>query len=150
MDIQEDDIVQIVTDIWTSMLGIDAEFAGAGGELKSEERVLAASVQINGDWQGVITVICSEHLARQFAGTMLDMDPVKIDRAEVHDAIGELANITGGNLKSLVDGFGQLSLPVVTEGLELAFSIPGSKVVSNLAFHSGDETFSILIVAKAD
>ncbi len=150
MDIQEEDIIQIVDDIWTSMLGIDAEFAGAGGELKSEDRFLSASVQISGDWQGAMAVLCSETLALKFTGAMLDMDPAEIDGIEMHDAIGELANIAGGNLKSLLDGHGKLSLPVVTEGYRLAFSIPGGKVVSNLAFRSGDETFSILIVAKAD
>ncbi|MGC1511965.1 MAG: chemotaxis protein CheX [Acidimicrobiales bacterium] len=148
MDIQEEDIIQIVSDIWTSMLGIDAEFVGAGGELKSESRMLSANVQISGDWEGVLTVLCAETLAGQFAGAMLEMDPDEIEGAEVHDAMGELANIAGGNLKALVDGHAKLSLPVVTGGLELAFSIPGSKVVSNLAFRSNGEIFTILIVAK--
>ncbi len=148
MEIQEEDIVQIVTDIWTSMLDLDVVFKGAGGELKGDVRTLSANVQISGDWEGVLAVICSESLARRFAAAMLAMEPDELDAAEVHDAMGEIANIAGGNVKALVDGHAKLSLPVVTAGIEYEFSIPGSRVESNLAFDCNGETFTTLIVAK--
>lgn len=148
MDIQEEDIVQIVGDIWTSMLGIDAEFAGAGGELKSDERTISANVAITGDWDGALMVVCSQELARQFAGAMLEMEPDEIEGAEVHDAMGELANIAGGNLKALVGGQARLSLPVVAGGVDLAFSMPGGTVVNNVAFRSNGDTFTILVITK--
>lgn len=148
MEIQNDDLIQIVDDIWTSMLGIETEFAGEGGELKSDERTISASVQITGAWDGALVVVCSHALARCFAGAMLELELDEVEDAEVNDAMGELANIAGGNLKALVDGQAKLSLPVVAGGVDLSLRVPGGTVLNNVAFRSSGDTFSILVISK--
>ena len=45
---------------------------------------------------------------------MFGVDPESISVEQVEDALGELANMTGGNFKSLVPGPSVLSLPRVS------------------------------------
>jgi hypothetical protein len=55
--------------------------------------------------------------------------------ADMQDAFGEVANITGGNLKGIlsVDG-AHLSLPTVVQGRDYTVSIPGSQEIARGVF----------------
>jgi CheY-specific phosphatase CheX len=83
------------------------------------------------------------------AAAMFGMDDGQASEADVHDAIGEIANMTAGNVKGLVSGYSRLSLPTVTEGTRLSISMPGSRVVRRAAFDCGQDSFSVIVLEKA-
>jgi hypothetical protein len=91
-------------------------------------RVLRASVRINGAWQGVVVVDCPEELARRTAAAMWGGQPH--DRAQLADAIGELANMIAGNVKVLLPGPSRLSLPAVADA-PAATSVPPGGVIAD-------------------
>ncbi len=70
----------------------------------------------------------SEELTRAFLATPAD---APLHAADVADALGEVVNVIGGNIKSLVDGGGSLSLPRTAEGTP---DIPGQAVAAHAWF----------------
>jgi chemotaxis protein CheX len=65
----------------------------------------------------VVTVELDEHVARQLTAEMLAIpSPVEVADGDVADAVGELVNMVGGNLKSIMPGPSSLSLPSVAAG----------------------------------
>ena len=146
MEFSTDALGQIVADIWTSMLGFPVEARGAPIDVNGT-RHLSASVQISGGWEGTVLVSCPEALARRVAGVMFDTPEASDD--EIRDALGEVANMTAGNVKALVESYCRLSLPMVAEGKELAISIPGSKVVAQANFDCGEDPLSVEVFEKA-
>ena len=55
MEFSTDALGQIVTDIWTSMLGFPVEARGEPIDVNGT-RHLSASVQISGGWEGTVLV----------------------------------------------------------------------------------------------
>jgi chemotaxis protein CheX len=80
-----------------------------------EEAVpVSGRVRISGGWNGVVEVACSATLAEQAAQSLFALPGEEIDEADVRDVIGELANVIGGNVKSVLPGPSALSLPSTT------------------------------------
>jgi chemotaxis protein CheX len=148
MEFSSEDLGQIVNDIWTSMLGFPVQARSAPAEMNGT-RHLSASVQISGGWDGTVLVSCAEDLARKVAATMFDVDESTTTDDEIRDALGEVANMTAGNVKALVESYCRLSLPMVAEGRELAISIPGSRVVAQASFDCDDAPLTIEVYEKA-
>jgi len=126
------DLQQIGTDIWAAILGMVLQPADALAHHGEEVRVVTGCVQITGDWSGAVTVQCSAHLARVATAVMFGSTPDDVTEDEVCDTVGELANMTGGNVKSLLPGSCQLSLPAVTTGRDYHVFIPGAEVVDRV------------------
>ena len=146
MEFSTEALGQIVTDIWTSMLGFPVEARGEPAAVNGS-RHLSASVQISGGWEGTVLVSCPDSLAQRVAGVMFDTPGASDD--EIRDALGEIANMTAGNVKALVESYCRLSLPMVAEGRELAISIPGSKVVAQANFDCGVDPLTVEVFEKA-
>ena len=64
--------------------------------------------------------------------------------AEVVDALGELTNMIGGNVKSLLPAPSQLSLPMVSESV-WPTTVPGSVAVCRIAFTVGTDVAHISV-----
>ena len=75
-----------------------------------------ATIAIGGPWIAMLEVITSAKLARHFAATLFAMTDDELSEPDIHDALGELANVVGGNVKGAIDDVEgtTLSLPVVT------------------------------------
>src|SRR5439155_874493 len=101
-----------------SMLRFPVQARSAPAEMNGT-RHLSASVQISGGWDGTVLVSCAEDLARRVAATMFDVDESTTTDDEIRDALGEVANMTAGNVKALVESYCRLSIPMVAEGREL-------------------------------
>jgi hypothetical protein len=52
----------------------------------------------------------------------------------------------GGNLKALLPGPSNLSLPAVTDGADYAPRVPGSRVMSRAGFECWDQPFVITVM----
>jgi chemotaxis protein CheX len=148
MEFSTEDLGQIVTDIWSSMLGFPVQARGEPVVVNGT-RHLSASVQISGGWDGTVLVSCAEDLGRKVAATMFDSAEDTTSDDEIRDALGEVANMTAGNVKALVESYCRLSLPMVAEGRELAISIPGSRVIAEASFDCADEPLTVEVYEKA-
>ncbi len=128
MNRTEVDLGRIAADIWAAILGIELAPAPALEQHDPRTRVVTGHVQITGAREAAVSVQVSERSALRAAAFMFGMEPDEVTAAEVADTVGELANMTGGNVKSLLEGACQLSLPSVTTGRDYQVSLPGSTV----------------------
>ncbi|SFC32604.1 chemotaxis protein CheX [Nocardioides terrae] len=114
------DVHAIVDQVWTSFLGeveplLPADVA-PGGPFPAGQ-AWSAAVSVSGGWDATVTVELSAALAVSLTTTMLGLEgPEAPDDADLADAVGELVNMVGGNLKSLMPGPSALSLPAVAAG----------------------------------
>jgi chemotaxis protein CheX len=148
MDPSEADLERIAGDIWAAMLGLELKPHHELATHDPDERVVTGLVQITGDWEGAVSVQASERFARRAAGLMFAMEEGEVDTEEINDTIGELANMTGGNVKSLIEGSCQLSLPSVTSGRDYAVSLPGTKTTGRLSLDCDEELVVMTLLQR--
>lgn len=98
--------------VWSTVLGLDV--AGLEQSAAGAAEV-ATSVDIEGAWTGTIRIALSRRFARMAAASMLACEEMEASAAAVRDALGELANMLGGNVKGLLPGPSRLSMPRVEE-----------------------------------
>lgn len=138
LQLVDDDLAGLAGAIWTSIVGQDVDPCALPFEELAEERTMTACVHISGGWQGSVSMVLPAALAQRVASLMFDVPVAELDPAEVRDAIGELANIAGGNVKGLIDEPCDLSLPVVAEGVSYLLTIPGARVTASVVLaHEG-------------
>ena len=77
---------------------------------------------------------------------MFGIEPDEPSYDQVQDALGELTNILGGQVKSLLPEPCRLSLPAIAEGTDYAFRGPHDKVLARLAFTCRDAPVRVTIV----
>lgn len=116
--VSAEDLEAITTDVWTAYLpdehGPVYPAPVAEGAL---DDLVHASVGVHGAWTGQVVVELSPVGADRVARSMLALEPdAPVGGADVSDAVGELANVVGGNVKSLMPAPSSLGLPVVVQG----------------------------------
>ena len=146
MTIAEDEIRQSVEDLWASVLGLAIEPRQGPGFPDSSPGLLTGCVEISGAWQGAVTLDCGPGLARQAAAIMFGVEPVDTSYDQVRDALGELTNILGGQVKALLPEPCRLSLPAVAPRADYAFGRPDAKVLATLDFACRDAPVRVTIV----
>lgn len=138
-----DDLVAIACDVSRTMLG--TAFEPAAGATPGRPG-LTACVQINGEWQGAVLVQCS--VAAASAITRMLLRTEHVDPAEVRDALGELANMIGGNIKALLPGPSRLSLPAVVEGYDHHVSVPGTVELTTVPFLFAGDVIAVVLLGE--
>jgi chemotaxis protein CheX len=110
--IDEATVQGIADETWLALLGIDEVLVPVPAEVPGD--ALSAWVEITGPWSGAVVLTCGRATAEELSRTLL-RGPVDepIDRADVADAMGELANVVGGNIKALLPSPSVLGLPDV-------------------------------------
>lgn len=114
-DSLHEDLLAVTAEVWTAFLGDDAL-------LPSEDETtvptgFAASVTVTGGWEGHVILALTSADAEHVTRAMLGLDEAEeCTETDVADAVGELVNMIGGNVKSLLPGPSQLSLPLVAAG----------------------------------
>ena len=107
-----DDLRVMVDEIWSSLFSPAPEDSPDEAPLRGP--LVAGYVDIAGGWDGRVLVSTTEEGAVAIAATMLAVPPERVLADDLADAMGELANIVGGSVKSYVDGRSTLSLPAVS------------------------------------
>jgi chemotaxis protein CheX len=78
---------------------------------------VVATVGISGAWDGRVLLTFSPDAAKRAAAALLGADEAEdVGEADVVDAVGELVNIIGGSVKSLMPQPTVLSMPAVHTG----------------------------------
>ncbi len=121
----------LVHQAWESLVGpLDVTLTVAA------EPDVIAFVQISGTTTATLTIACHAALARLAASTIFGLDPADVSDADIADAMGELANVVGGQLKPHVDPNAQLGLPAVLHGSDAAVWVPGAVSLGSIVLET--------------
>jgi chemotaxis protein CheY-P-specific phosphatase CheC len=147
MMITQNDLRQLTGAIWESTLGLEVQPI-PGPDLSGQEAsTLIGRVQITGAWLGTVLLECSRELARKVARAMFGLDAEDPTGDQIRDALGEITNMTAGNLKSLVGGHCHLSIPQVTERVVEPPAALEDAVLTRQAFDCQGELLVVTILA---
>jgi chemotaxis protein CheX len=146
----EDRLFGICEAVWTSMLGLPLSRRIAVGDpvLSRARPHVSAFVQFTGGWCGCISLDCPVDLGRTLAASMFAVEPADLSANEMRDALGEIANIIGGNFKSLVPPPVEISLPSVLEGSDWRVSFPGSDLWAELGLDCAGEPLRVRVYQR--
>ena len=93
---------------------------------------MTGCVHISGEWGGSVLVDAPASHAQQAAEAMFAADPGSLTADEVSDALGELTNMVGGNIKGLLPAPSSLSLPSVAGGESYTLRVPGALLLARV------------------
>jgi chemotaxis protein CheX len=143
----ERDIVDLVDMIWSTTLGFEIHAVDAADHHEWALPAVEAQVHIAGTWQGVVVLHTSQALAARVAQRMFDLGSAAPSAEDMQDAFGEVANITGGNIKGLIsEGDAHLSLPAVFQGFDYSVRVPGSQQVARVEFICDGEPLVVTVL----
>jgi chemotaxis protein CheX len=123
-------IEQVVQSIFSTMLGMEVARDDAA-EPTFDEKLLA-TIQIAGAKSLSVVLSVSPGVARASVAAMLQVPLDGVSDVDERDVVAELANMIGGNLKSLLPPPLYLSLPTVVEGKDLGVQVPGAELVEDV------------------
>ena len=148
MTLKNEDIVQIIATIWQSLLGIEAVTETDFPVAVSGS--MAGCVQITGEWKGAVILSCGEAFAGRAATRMFQTQQQDRNQTDMQDAVAELTNMIGGNLKGLLDlpHACQLSLPSVVAGADFTARIPGSRLINRIALQCDGDVIVVNVMEK--
>lgn len=158
-------LYDIVQTIWSSMLGFEAylvkqsltsdQSSSSDQSLSSvtnnnlitaaNKDFITASLNCYGDWEALLTLSVSKNLASKAASKMFSIEEGLISFEQSKDAVGELANMMAGNLKSIMPGQSKLSLPNVVEGNGPIFEIPSTEILAKIIFDCQGDFFLVTL-----
>lgn len=121
----------LVATTWSTFIGTRLVRVDA---LHPGDAVVCASIAVSGPASATVLFFMDTALSRSCTSSVLHVLPGEIVDEEIHDVVGELVNIIGGNLKGMVgehDEVWTLSLPVVSNAMQHA---PGSRLVAEASF----------------
>jgi chemotaxis protein CheX len=147
MEMTELDFAEVVESVFTGMLGFELTRTHADNMATDEPRYIG-TVHITGSWAGSVVVECPASFGRLVAASMFGSEPQDVTEDELVDVMGELANMTGGNVKALLEGESTLSLPTVVRGSDFRVIVPGTHLSRSLAYECAGHVFELRVLSK--
>jgi chemotaxis protein CheX len=139
-------VANIVAVVFETTMSL--EVSGNAAPLCAAPDRLSAAVHLSGEWNGAVIVECGQTEACRLAARFLSMDPPETVDDVVRDVFGELANMIGGNLKSVLSRGIRLSMPTVSDGSDYAVRICGSEVIERLPFECSEGPFQVTLLTS--
>jgi chemotaxis protein CheX len=125
--------------------------AGEDGDALGPHRHVVATVGFAGGRSGFVSFHASIDTAKEIAGAMLGM-PVDRINGEMPDAIGEVANMIAGSLRTKMAAFEPawtITCPSVTVGAEFSTRYPSDVSEARVPFTMNGRTIAVeLILSK--
>lgn len=139
------DIDDVTRQVWEHVLALTPTTVHPDDCDPDDDRVctVSSSVHIIGGWSGAVSLAMTPDLTLEIASRMFDATAEDLSAEEVDDAVGEMANMIGGNVKSLLGGVAQLSMPTVTRGPRPSF--PGTEIAENVAYRVAGHPFRVTL-----
>ena len=143
-----------MNEVFDTMLSMDIELADEGVQASVDGERIVGSVGFAGKAVGSVNIQVNEAFARSITAAMLGMEEDEIDGdEEVHDVIGELSNMVGGDLKSRLCDEGlncNLSIPSITTGSDFRMEIKGWERHESLIFRHQEQFALVDIYVKTN
>jgi chemotaxis protein CheX len=146
--ISQEELIGVVDEIFHSMAGMQLTPSATIVHPDKEKGYVVSAVQIVGDWKGAVRLDTDMQFARLACAQLLGVDPADLSYDDIRDAAGELANITGGSVKTLLAPTGNLSLPSVVLGQSYEFFFPQVKSVRECSFLHSSGVLLVTVLEK--
>jgi chemotaxis protein CheX len=140
----QQDVSRIAADVFQTMLSLEIWPDSSASDPPGE--VVTAAVYFAGDWKGAVLIECTTGQAFEFTARLFSSAPPTHMNDDVRDALGELANMVAGNLKSVLPGGVGISMPSVVEGKNYSLKICGGNLSTRLRFQSSSGPFAVILV----
>lgn len=147
MQVTDNTVNQVVAEVFSTMLGIEAAPVPSHGP-SHDGAWIAACIHISGSCAGSIVVQVPSAFGRRAAAAMFAADPASLGDGEIKDALGEVANMVAGALRLALPMPNQISLPSVAEGKDLSMRVPGSEVVLETWFAADGAEFQVTLLNR--
>ena len=135
---------QIVHEVFKTMLRYDIEEAADDRSLQTN--IVTSAIFLAGTWKGAVIVECNEEQVRLFTARLMGIPQPACMNDDTRDAMGEVVNMIGGNLKAVLPRGVALSLPSVLEGSDYAHRICGSNRNVRFTFRGEAGTLWVTLV----
>lgn len=141
--VEAGELHQIVASVFQLMMGLDVEAVDRPWSPQPDH--LAAAIQLQGSWTGDLVLEASPGTACRLTGHFLAMDPPDQVDDEVHDVLGEITNMIGGNYKCALAPGATISIPSVSPAAERLPALAASNA-DRRAYSCADDVFWIVRV----
>jgi chemotaxis protein CheX len=138
----------IVVNVFQTMMAMDVQTVDTPFPPSGE--LITAAISLAGSWKGAVLVECGLQEAFLFTSRMIGIDVPTSLNDDVRDALGELANMVGGNLKSVLPSGVSLSLPTVVWGVNYSMQICHAGPERRWVFQCPEATFAVALVEVAE
>jgi chemotaxis protein CheX len=142
-----EDLLEVVSATWSSFLGEESgELLHVDSDVVAPDERASGCVTVRGGWNGAVLCELSPCLARVVASGLFATPEADLTAAEIGDAVGELVNVVGGNVKGMVPGPSELSLPAVTIGSGFSVHVPYATAALRVGFSWCGEPLVVLVL----
>ncbi len=146
-------ISNAVLDVFDTMLSMEVQPVSSNQSENNNGTHIVGSVSFAGAVMGNVNMHVDLEFASQMTAAMLGMEVDEIEgEEEVHDVIGEVCNMIGGDLKSrLCDAnlHCELSIPSITTGKDFKIESRGWDRNECYAFRNHQHTAAVEVYIKA-
>lgn len=145
-------IVRAVTEVFGTMLNLPIVLLPEGEFMETGESHVAGSIGFIGGITGVVYIYCSAKFARRLTRGLLAVPDHEIENNEmVNDAIGELANMVVGHVKSRLCDQGVpcgLTIPSIVRGSHFSIEQVSSTTRRVCFFRCEQSQFVVEVMIK--
>jgi chemotaxis protein CheX len=139
-------IAEITQGVFSTMVMMDVVAENPLDEpMVSFHETLTSMVGLAGSYSGILAIHCPKALALRITANMLGMEVTEIDD-DVNDALGEIANMVGGDVKHIFSPKGadiNLSIPTVIYGSDYMLESMSSAESLVMPFVCGEYRFHL-------
>jgi len=144
VDIQ-DKMIEATKEIFSSMVMMEITVKEVMDNHGALNDTITGMIGLAGTHKGVLAVHLPYSVAQAITSSFLMMDVEEINE-DVHDAVGEIANMLGGNVKTILSEKGRdidLSLPSTISGSQYSFQSDKQVDKVIIEFDTGKGTFIV-------
>ena len=148
MQFLEKEIQQYTQLVCSTLLGVEVQPLPGHYETSPTD-TFTGSVQITGKWNGALLLSLPSSLVNTLTETLFSLELGKASQEDRKDAVGELINMIGGNIKALLPQPSTLSVPLLgVEGHELYF--PSTEMVTHCQFACQEKSFALTLYEQVE
>lgn len=145
-------VTTAVEDVFDTMLSMEVSRIPPDDAMSNGGPHIVGTVSMAGAILGNVNVHFSNQFACEITAAMLGMSTEEIDSSEeVHDVIGEVCNMVGGNLKSRLCDSGftcELSIPSITAGSDFRIESKGWQRYERYGFRNNEDSALVEVFMK--
>ena len=145
-------LISDVNEVFCTMVGLEdlLHIPQVIDPVSHFDNCVTAMVGLAGEYNGMVSLHTPHKLALSFTSQMLGMEVTEIN-ADVHDALGEIANMIAGSFKHHFSKGGsgvKLSTPSVLNGKEYVISAGNPSDTLTLLFDVNNDWFIVSVIME--
>ncbi len=145
-----DELASVIETVWSEVLRAEVRRLEEGEPSPPCLSSLTATIRVLGPAPRTIVFCCSEALGRRLAAAMFKVEADSASKEDVSDAVGEIVNMVGGNVKCIFGSPSTLSLPEVKSGGACGRPAGGlAGAMGEARFEDAGEPFFVAVTAPS-